>query len=278
MEQKSVYGLTFCISTKAIFGRRSAIWVWTFLLAFFTFGQLLGQNRTTRLDTGDREEVSKQAQEGNGVHWGAWEPLFDGDDPGIYWRLKDEDRFPDDRWEVKGDVLMSLPGRKTGDIMTRETFSDFDLVFEFKLTDSANTGVKYFVAPLLDKKGRTTLNGPEYQLIDDINHPSVQGGKSPKTTTGALYLMYAPQKNVFLPSGQWNTGRIIAFGNHVEHWLNGVKVLAYERGSEDFRQRVADTKFKEYETPYGEAAEGHILLQYHNDKAFFRKIKIRKGK
>ncbi|NGM63621.1 DUF1080 domain-containing protein [Sphingobacterium sp. SGG-5] len=215
---------------------------------------------------------------GQEVQWGEWEHLLDGGDPNVHWRSKNSDSFPKDGWAMKDGLLLSLPGKKAGDIITREQFSDFDLVFEFNLTDSANTGVKYFVAPLLDKKGKTTLNGPEYQLIDDINHPSVRGGKSPKTITGALYLLYAPQKSVFLPVGQWNTGRIIAYGTHVEHWLNGVKVLEYERGSEDYRRRIAGTKFKGYVTPYGEAKEGHILLQYHNDKAFFRNVKIRKVK
>ena len=236
----------------------------------FAEGMLHLQRRSIR--KGDRTDTLSvnDGEERN------WEVLFDGGDPRVHWRSRDGDDFPKEGWEVKAGILVSQPGRKGTDIMTRQKYADFEFIFEFKLTDSANTGIKYFVVPLLDKKGKTTLNGPEYQLIDDFGHPAVRGGKSPETTTGSLYLLYAPEKNVLLPTREWNAGRIIAKGKQVEHWLNGVRILSYERGGEDFRKRVAGTKFKEYVTPYGEAVAGYISLQYHNDQAFFRNIKIRK--
>lgn len=205
-----------------------------------------------------------------------WEPLFTGNDPNIRWRSVKGDRFPDKGWQVEEGTLTVLPGRKGGDIITREQFSDFELVFDFMLSDSANTGLKYFVAPLKNVKGKTVLNGPEYQLIDDFKHESVVDNKSPETSTGSLYLLFAPEHKVLNKSGEWNQAKIIAKGNHVEHWLNGQRILRYNRGSDIFRQLVGKTKFSEYEVGYGEAESGHILLQDHGDQASFRNIRIKR--
>ena len=207
-----------------------------------------------------------------------WEPLFTGNDPNIRWRSVKGDCFPDKGWKVEEGTLTVLPGRKGGDIITREQFSDFELVFDFMLSDSANTGLKYFVAPLKNAKGKTVLNGPEYQLIDDFKHESVVDNKSPETSTGSLYLLFAPENKVLHKSGEWNQAKIIAKGNHVEHWLNGQRILRYDRGSDIFRERVADTKFNEYEAGYGDAEFGHILIQDHGDQASFRNIRVRRLK
>lgn len=204
-----------------------------------------------------------------------WELLFDGKDPAIRWRSVRDDRFPSEGWAVNDGVLTLLPGHKGGDIITREQFSDFELVLDFKLADSANTGIKYFVAPLENIEGKVELNGPEFQLIDDVKHETVKNNKSPKTSTASLYLLYRPRQKVFKP-GDWNEARIVAKGKHVEHWLNGRKVLTYERGSPEFRRRVSGTKFNAYRTPYGEADSGYILLQDHHDAADFRNIRIRR--
>lgn len=205
-----------------------------------------------------------------------WELLFDGQDPNSHWTAKGSDVFPEEGWIVEDGVFKVLSGRKGGDIITREQFSDFEFVLEFKLTDSANTGIKYFVSPLESENGSISLNGPEYQIIDDFKHESVKDGISPETSTASLYLLYEPEGKVLHEIGEWNQVKIVANGAHVEHWLNGTKVLEYERGSADFRARVADTKFNDYRTPYGESEYGHILLQDHNDEAHFRNIKIRR--
>ncbi|PRD48112.1 sialate O-acetylesterase [Sphingobacterium haloxyli] len=204
-----------------------------------------------------------------------WELLFDGKDPNIRWRSIRDDKFPKEGWAVKNNTLVLLPGRKGGDIITREQFANFELVLDYKLADSANTGIKYFVSELKNVKGKTALNGPEFQLIDDFKHETVKDGKSPETSTGSLYLLYAPNNKTLNEPGEWNEARIIANGKNVEHWINGKKVLVYERGSEEFRRLVDQTKFKEYEN-YGEASAGYILLQDHHDKAYFRRIKIRR--
>lgn len=207
-----------------------------------------------------------------------WELLFDGKDPNIRWRSIKEDRFPAAGWTIENEALVLLPGRKGGDIITREQFSDFELVLDYKLADSANTGIKYFVSELKNGKGKIELNGPEFQLIDDYKHETVKDNKSPETSTGSLYLLYAPEGKKLNNPGEWNQAKIVSKGKNVEHWINGKKVLSYERGSEEFRKLVANTKFKEYQAPYGEAASGYILLQDHKDKAYFRNIKIKRLK
>ena len=238
----------------------------------YAAGMLTLQGKKSATD--NQEPVVKLSQQEQEE---GWELLYDGRDPSIRWRSVDSDRFPEAGWEADGEILTLLPGRKGGDIITRDQFSDFELVFDFKLTDSANTGVKYLVSPLENGKGEVVLNGPEYQLIDDYKHESVINGRSPKTTTASAYLLYRP-KGAVLKAGDWNESRIIVKGNHVEHWLNGKKVVEYERGSSDFRKRVADTKFADYRTPYGESEYGHIMLTDHHDAAYFRNIKIRRLK
>lgn len=207
-----------------------------------------------------------------------WELLFDGKDPNIKWRSIKSDKFPAAGWVIEDEALVLLPGRKGGDVITREQFSDFELVLDYKLADSANTGIKYFVSEIKNAKGRTELNGPEFQLIDDYKHESVKDNKSPETSTGSLYLLYAPKGKVLNKPGEWNQAKIVSKGKNVEHWINGKQVLSYERGSEEFRKLVANTKFKEYQTPYGEAIWGYLLLQDHKDKAYFRNIKIKRLK
>ena len=206
-----------------------------------------------------------------------WELLFDGKDPNLRWKSISGDEFPKEGWKVENGALVLLPGRKGRDIITREQFSDFELKLDYKLADSANTGIKYFVSELKNKKGATVLNGPEYQLIDDFKHEAVKDGKSPETSTGSLYLLYAPEGKVLNQPGEWNRVKIVSRGKTVEHWLNGKMIVTYERGSEEFRELVSQTKFKE-EKNYGEAPSGHILLQDHHDKAYFKNIKIRRLK
>lgn len=200
--------------------------------------------------------------------------LFDGEDVSA-WRAVNSESFPDTGWKVENNTLFSLPGYIGGDIITREQFADFELELAYKLTDSANAGIKYLVAPYQDSTGKTVYIGPEFQLIDDFKHEAVIHDKSPTTSTGALYLLYAPQHKQLNPAGQWNTVRISVLGSKVEHWLNGKKIVEYERGTQVFRQAVKATKFSSYEG-FGENKNGYILLQDHGDQVFFRDIRIKK--
>lgn len=201
-----------------------------------------------------------------------WELLFDGENLD-HWRSVKNDSFPSHAWVIEDGSLV-LNG-KGGDIITKEKYGDFELAWEFNLTEGANSGIKYFVDSISHgETGKTALNGPEYQIIDDLNHDAIKDDPNGLSSTGSAYLLYAPENKTLHPAGEWNEARIIAKGGQVEHWLNGKKVLGYQKGSEEFGRKVAETKFKDY-PEYGLASEGHILITDHQDRVFFRNIRIR---
>ena len=212
-----------------------------------------------------------------------WRMLFDGFST-KGWRGINKDSFPETGWEIKnGEIRVTASGGAEsahgGDIVTKDQYGDFELKWQWKmLTKGGNSGVKYFVK---EGKGENEKYGYglEYQLLDDENHPWMLEGKmkpNDKHTLGAAYGLFAPSpdKNP-KPTGEWNHSRIVAKGNHVEHWLNGEKILEYERGSKRFMDNLEKSKFKDMKN-YGQANEGHILLQDHGNKVRFRDLKIRK--
>ena len=211
-----------------------------------------------------------------------WKLLFDGKTP-ERWKGAYKNDFPEKGWEIRNGTITVLPsagGESTngGDIVTKEQFSAFDFSFEFKLAPGANSGIKYFVT--LSEHNTGSAIGLEYQLLDDKLHPDAKMGMNGNRTLASLYdLIPANKQDRFLrPIGQWNHGRIIVFpNNHVEHYLNGVKVLEYERGSKEYRDLVAISKYKIWQN-FGEAKEGRILLQDHGNEVSFRSLKIKKLK
>jgi hypothetical protein len=211
-----------------------------------------------------------------------WKLLFNGT-TSAGWRGAYKTSFPDKGWEIKDGILkvISSEGKEGGvggDIVTTEQYTAFDLSFDFKLTPGANSGVKYFVT--LSEHNEGSAIGLEYQLLDDSLHPDAKLGREGDRTLASLYDLIASnkQKRFIHAIGEWNTGRIIVYpNNHVEHYLNGIKVLEYERGSKEFRDLVAISKYKIWNN-FGEAKEGHILLQDHGNEASFRSIKIRELK
>ncbi|HWB94911.1 MAG TPA: DUF1080 domain-containing protein [Puia sp.] len=197
------------------------------------------------------------------------------------WRGVNQKTFPAKGWHITDGVLTveSSNGQeegKGGDIVTEKEYHAFDLQFDFRLTPGANSGVKYFVKESYDTKGKSAI-GLEYQVLDDSLHPDAKLGRDGDRTESSLYDMI-PRKNIraaFKPIGQWNHGRIIVYpNNHVEHWLNGYKMLEYERGSDAFKHLVEISKYKKWNN-FGLWKEGLLLLQDHGNEVSYRSIRIR---
>jgi len=193
------------------------------------------------------------------------------------WRGAGKESFPENGWELNDGMLSVMKSadektRASGDIVTIGEYSAFDLQFEFKLTDGANSGVKYFA---IEKDGAAL--GLEYQVLDDEKHTDAKKGVVGNRTQGSLYdLIPALQvKRGQHKIGVWNYGRIIVFpDNRVEHWLNGYKVVEYQRKSLMYQALVARSKYATI-PDFGMADKGHILLQDHGDQVFYRSIKIK---
>lgn len=202
-----------------------------------------------------------------------WQLLFDGKTT-AGWRALGSPDFPKSGWQIADGTLTITKNAKVGDIITTKSYKNFELVFEFKLTEGANGGVKYFVQPGAKPTDKHGL-GCEFQVLDDDKHPDAKLGRDGNRTISSLYdLIPAAASKSPSPIGEWNTARILVQGGHVEHWLNGAKVLEYERGSSEFRAAVAASKYKNI-AGFGEWPAGHILLQEHGDAVFFRNVKIR---
>ena len=196
-----------------------------------------------------------------------WKLLFDGKQI-TGWRSFKKTTMPDKGWDVQDGCLHKIPKAGGGDIITDATFESFDLTWEWKVAPGANSGLKYFVSE--ERKGAL---GHEYQLIDDERHADAKLADG-KRVTASFYDVLKPHDNQPKPAGEWNQSRLLVQGNHVEHWLNGVKVLAYELGSEALKAAVQQSKFKSAEK-FGERIQCHLLLQDHGDEIWFRSLKLR---
>lgn len=212
---------------------------------------------------GDQEQTVALAEKSSG-----WEVLFDGTDLSR-WRGYRREAVPS-AWKIEDGALTLVPGSgEGGDIMTREQYGDFELELEWKISPRGNSGIIYRV---VEDYPNSYESGPEYQILDNAGHPDGKNG--PLTSAAANYALYGPSEDVTRPVGEWNHARIVAHGPHVEHWLNGVKVVEYEVGSEDWKQRVAASKFAAM-PGYGKHLKGHIVLQDHGDRVWYRNIRIR---
>lgn len=213
-----------------------------------------------------------------------WRLLWDGESA-QGWRGAKLDDFPESGWEMKNGELRVLKtdgGESTGpgDIVTTTKYSDFELELEFKITKGANSGIKYFVDPTLNKDAGSAI-GCEFQVLDDQNHPDAKMGVNGNRTVGSLYDLIAAE-NLSVPGrakqfkgiGKWNKARVVSKDGKVEHWLNNEKVVEYDRHSQMFRALVAYSKYKVWDN-FGQWPEGSILLQDHGDDVSYRSIKIR---
>jgi len=206
-----------------------------------------------------------------------WKLLWDGKTTDG-WRGAKLKTFPQAGWNIENGVLKVLKsngGESTngGDIVTTQKYKNFELSVDFKITKGANSGVKYFVDTDLNK-GEGSSIGCEFQILDDKNHPDAKLGVKGNRKLGSLYdLIPAPADKPFR-EGFFNTARIVVRGNKVEHYLNDVKIIEYERGNQMWKALVNYSKYNVW-SGFGEAAEGNILLQDHGDEVWFKNIKIK---
>jgi len=196
-----------------------------------------------------------------------WIVLFDGKPTDQLRGYKQKD-FPTN-WVIVDGALKTVPGRAV-DLVTKDKFEDFELEFEWKVAPGGNSGVMYRVA---ETGGAPYQTGPEYQVLDDGGHGD---GKNPKTSAGSLYALIAPNtEKTVKPVGEFNSSRVVFKKNHVEHWLNGAKVVDYEWGSDEVKALVAKSKFASMKD-FMSQKEGHIDFQHHGQEVWFRNIRVRK--
>jgi hypothetical protein len=193
-----------------------------------------------------------------------WKLLFDGATTSGWRNYRKETVGPG--WSVISGVL-TRTGENAGDIITEGRYRNFDLVLDWRVAPGGNSGLFYRGT---EEGNYIWQSAPEMQILDDERHAD---GKSPLTSAGSVFALYEAPRGAVRPAGEWNTVRLLVNGNHVEHWLNGTKLLEYELGSEDWNRRRAASKFSTM-PGFGAAAEGHIGLQDHGDKVEFRNIRI----
>lgn len=195
---------------------------------------------------------------------GEWRILFDGGSTSE-WRGYQMDAMPEGWQIVDGALTRVAPA---GDIITVDQFANFELELEWNISEGGNSGIFFRVT---EDAENTYETGPEMQVLDNAAHAD---GRTPLTSAGANYGLYPAPEDAANPPGEWNSVRIVVDGAHVEHWLNGNKIVEYELWTDDWEQRVANSKFVEW-PGYGRAERGHIGLQDHGDWVAYRNIRIR---
>lgn len=219
---------------------------------------VLGLAATVWMRAADPNELTA-AEQAEG-----WQQLFDGGSLKGWRSLKSEE--PGKGWKVKSDAIV-LAG-KAGDLVSADAFGDFELSFEWKVTEAANSGVIYRVGL---GEAQTFTTGPEYQVLDNAK---AEDNKQANHLAASLYDIAGPQKDFTKPVGEWNTGRVRVRGWHVEHWLNGEKVVDVDLSTSAGKALVALSKFKDW-PKFASLRSGHIALQDHGHEVSFRAIKVR---
>jgi Domain of Unknown Function (DUF1080) len=204
-----------------------------------------------------------------------WTILFDGKsvDKLRGYMMK---TFPNDAWKIEDGALVALTGVPNIDFVTTDSYKNFELTFDWKVSKAGNSGVFFHVQEVASHQSDNGnspnwLNNFEMQILDDIDF----NDKEPKRSAGSLYDLIVPQNKKLKPVGEYNEARLIVNNGHVEHWLNGVKVVEYEIGSEKMNSLIAGSKFKE-NPDFAKSMDGLIMFQHHGQKVWFRSIKVRR--
>jgi len=200
-----------------------------------------------------------------------WQVLFDGKSTAA-WRAFRRQDFPSKCWTIENGALRThagCPEADRVDIITKDKYQNFELELEWRVSPGANSGVIYLVS---EDEDQTWKTGPEMQVLDDAKHAD---GKNPKTSAGSLSALIAPSNKVLRPVGEYNKARVTVRGRHVEYWLNGKKIVAYELGSEELKSLIAQSKFKAFPR-FATNREGYVALQFHGDSVWYRNVRIRR--
>jgi hypothetical protein len=206
-----------------------------------------------------------------------WKLLFDGETT-EGWRGAHMEEFPEFGWFVEDGVLTveesgGAESQHGGDIVTMDEYDKFIFSLEFQITEGANSGIKYYVTEKEQTQGSAI--GLEYQILDDERHPDAKlGNHEGSRTLASLYDLIKAENKRFTGIGNWNWAMVVSDGQNIEHYLNGFKVLEYDRFSDAFKQLVEESKYEKWEN-FGQAEQGHILLQDHGDRVSFRSIKVK---
>ena len=206
-----------------------------------------------------------------------WDILFDGSSTDA-WRGYNMDHFPEKGWMIQDDALVFEPSDKgewtSGlDIITKETYADFELELEWMVSKGGNSGIFYHI--LEQPEEAIYWSALEMQVLDNEYHPDANMGKDGNRKAGSLYDLIPADPQNARPNGEWNQVRIVSSGNHIEHWMNGEKVLEFERFTPEWFKMLRNSKFREHNA-FGAMREGHIGLQDHGDLVKYRNIRIRR--
>jgi Domain of Unknown Function (DUF1080) len=199
-----------------------------------------------------------------------WQVLFDGKSTDA-WRGYRRDSFPSKCWNVVGNELKTIKDCEKADridIVTKDMYQDFELELDWRVSPGGNSGIIYLISENEDESWKS---GPEMQVLNDDRHPD---GRNPKTSAGSLYALIAPTNKTLKPVGDYNKVRLVVRNGHVQHWLNGKKVVEYDLGSDSLKESIAQSKFKDY-PHFAQNRKGHVALQYHGDEVWYRNVRIR---
>jgi hypothetical protein len=205
---------------------------------------------------------------------GKWVYLFDGKSTS-HLRGYMMDSFPTQAWKVEDGALVAQTDVPNVDFVSRDTYKNFELSLDWAVSKGGNSGVFYYI---IEKSSHESHNGNspnwldnfEMQILDDIGFNDTAAIRS----AGSLYDLIAPQHKVLKPVGEFNTSRLIVDHGHVEHWLNGVKVVQYDLGSEKIKDLISRSKYKNNPN-FAQSTDGHIMFQHHGQKVWLKNIKIK---